>query len=772
METNDDLSAELEYADLLVRAAAIEWSTRRKKGKQQDSFGNFPFTERSLIEYCDENLLAPGAGTEFSGEAMDMVHTAAELRYEVLEENQTRGGRNVLSLGARMGMKNTEIDALLIALLPEVDVRYAGIFSLLQYQSDLTRPTLALIFQLLRVVHRSLSKAHRDHVSCGHLTFDSVCGKWAKPLTPAPEGELKQMIEVDDVIVQYLLGCASDSLTVPSFVAGPMPECPLEELIISNTLRCQLERVRTHNGKEFKLQGVFFHGPYGSGRLKAARAMGQPVLVIDAGRALHSPMGWTNVLRFCYRLACCHCARVFWSGMDAFFESGQDRGETLQELFEEARRRAEQTHFPIVSYFAGILPLEAHHHYRTGAFIRVAVPMPGRELRAKIWEKQLPPSSAFIDLRDRRAFVRLLAQTYQLTEGQVADAVLAARSQAIKDSGVQKLKREHVESACRAQSGRILHQLAIHISPGNRALNDIILPPASRAQLENLQYRIKNRTRILHLFGFAERHPASTGLLALFTGGSGTGKTLASQIVASDNKVDLYKVDMAQLVSKWVGETEKNLSNIFAAASDSNAILFFDEADALFGKRGEVRDAQDRWANQEVNFLLQKIEEFEGVVIMATNLRQNIEPAFMRRIHAIIDFPAPDADARYLIWKKHLGEDISNVDDDDLREIAESFPISGGSIRNAVFEAAHIAQKAWEQDRDTDDILLSGSGLGSSVEDIPATITLRDVVLGVGREYFKLGKPVTRGEFGVRFYESVVADLFRAESNVLTCPTS
>ncbi len=782
METNDYLSAELDYADMLVRAAAIEWSERRDRGDQQDSFGNFPFTTRSLAEYCDEHLRAPGAGTEFCRASMAVVHEAAELRSNVLEGNQSKEGRHVFSLGARMGMRNTEVDALLLALLPEVDVRYAGLFSILQYGSDLTRPTLALIFQMLRVVHQSHSKNSRDPLPGERFTFESVCGKWARRTGRVPESDLREMVEVDESIVHYLLGHGGGHAAgLPSFIEGPLEPESMDDLIVSSSVRTQLENIAAHDSGDFCVQAVAFRGPYGSGRLKAALALGHPVFVVDTSRALSAPTPWADVIALCYRLARCYCARIFWSEMDALIEAGQDRGGFLEELLEGARRQAEDRCYPLVSYFSGVLGFEARHHYRRGAFVRLAMPMPGGEVRQEIWENVLPQAGEFVDLENRRAFVRMLAQTFQLTEGQCRDALAAARSLALREgsfqSGSLKLRKSDVEAGCRAQSGRILHQLAVHLAPGTCGVKDIILPPASKAQLENLQYRISNRKRVFSLYGFEKRHPQSTGLLALFTGGSGTGKTLASQIIASENKVDLYKVDMAQLVSKWVGETEKNLARIFAEAADSNAILFFDEADALFGKRGEVKDAQDRWANQEVNFLLQKIEEFDGVVIMATNLRQNIEPAFMRRIHVVIDFPSPDASMRFRIWRQHLGEEISDVEDDELREVAENFALSGGNIRNAVFEAAFIAQSELEAWRLADSEGGSSGAGGEDVgaeEELPAMIRLQDIVRGVGREYFKLGKPVTRGEFGIRFYDDVVSDLFRTEpeSDELLAPRS
>ena len=214
---------------------------------------------------------------------------------------------------------------------------------------------------------------------------------------------------------------------------------------------------------------------------------------------------------------------------------------------------------------------------------------------------------------------------------------------------------------------------------------------------------------------------------------------MAAELLAREQGVDLYKVDLSAVVSKYVGETEKNLSQVFAEAQDANAIIFFDEADALFGKRGEVREAQDRWANMEINYLLQRVEEYAGVVILASNLRQNIDDAFMRRIHVIVEFPFPDAEARFYIWRNMFPPGIERPPDDDLRALGARFRLSGGNIKNIVIDAAFRA-------------------LGETGPAAPV-IRLRHLIAAVAREYQKLGKPITKSDFGETFYGWVEADI-------------
>jgi SpoVK/Ycf46/Vps4 family AAA+-type ATPase len=214
------------------------------------------------------------------------------------------------------------------------------------------------------------------------------------------------------------------------------------------------------------------------------------------------------------------------------------------------------------------------------------------------------------------------------------------------------------------------------------------------------------------------------GLNVLFAGDSGTGKTMAAEIIATDLGLELYKVDLSTLVSKYIGETEKNLDRIFTAAREANAILFFDEADAIFGKRSEVKDAHDRYANIEVGYLLQKMEEYDGVVILATNLKKNIDDAFVRRLHMTIDFPFPEEEDRMRIWQKVFPPEAPLDPDVDLRFLARQFKVTGGNIRNIALLAAFLAAE-------------DGSDIGMS-----------QIVRALRREYQKLGKLVTQSDFG------------------------
>ncbi len=269
-----------------------------------------------------------------------------------------------------------------------------------------------------------------------------------------------------------------------------------------------------------------------------------------------------------------------------------------------------------------------------------------------------------------------------------------------------------------------LEALASRIRP-RHGWDDLILSPSHEAQLRDLVSRYHLAHRVYDDWGF----PAvpSRGLVALFSGPSGTGKTLAAEVVAGQLGLDLYKLNLSSVVSKYIGETEKNLDGLFDAAGTGNFILFFDEADSLFGKRGEVSDATDRYANIETSYLLQRLERYDGVVVMATNFEKNIDPAFMRRIHVRVDFALPTEPERLLIWRRHSSAGAQVSDDVDFAWLAKRFDIPGAAIRNAILDAAFLA----------------------AADDTP--IEMSSLVRGVARELRKLGRLVTREAFGTWF---------------------
>jgi hypothetical protein len=246
---------------------------------------------------------------------------------------------------------------------------------------------------------------------------------------------------------------------------------------------------------------------------------------------------------------------------------------------------------------------------------------------------------------------------------------------------------------CRGDGQHRLDALATRIPPGAR-WNDLVLPEPQLAALRQITAQVRCRGRVYEQWEFGRRNARGLGVTALFSGGSGTGKTLAAEVLASELDLDLYRIDLSSVVSKYIGETEKNLRRVFDAAEDSGAILLFDEADALFGKRSEVKDSHDRYANIEVSYLLQRMEAYRGLAILTTNLKSALDPSFQRRLRFVVHFPFPDAGQREAIWRRSFpaAAPISGLDFGRLARLN----VAGGAVRNIALNAAFLAADAEE----------------------------------------------------------------------------
>jgi hypothetical protein len=313
---------------------------------------------------------------------------------------------------------------------------------------------------------------------------------------------------------------------------------------------------------------------------------------------------------------------------------------------------------------------------------------------------------------------------FRLTPEQAERARAAAELQATAMGEPVTLR--HLAAGARAQNASGLERLALRISP-KAGFDDLVLPETVFRQLHDIVARVRYRSRVLGEWGMRRAAGKGRGVTALFAGDSGTGKTLSAEVVAGALGLDLYVIDLATVIDKYIGETEKNLDRIFREADRVNGVLLFDEADAIFGKRSEVHDAHDRYANVEVAYLLQRMERFDGIAILTTNLRANLDDAFLRRLDALVDFPTPDEPSRRLLWERHLPGHLLLDDEVDLEFLARAFDLPGGNIRNISVAAAFLAAA---EDR---------------------LITMVDLIRATAREYRKLGRLCVEAEFGPYF---------------------
>jgi hypothetical protein len=346
----------------------------------------------------------------------------------------------------------------------------------------------------------------------------------------------------------------------------------------------------------------------------------------------------------------------------------------------------------------------------------VDVPFPSFAERRETWERltRAPATDVAAKFRLSVEQIRAAAEVSRVAAG--------ARGLDAPESGDLDLGARH------ASSSR-LGDLAVRLSPAY-GWDDLVVPDRQRDLLHSISAYLRHRDRVLSEWGYERTVARTQGLKVLFAGESGTGKTMAAQVLAAELGLDLFRVDLATVVSKYIGETEKNLERIFAAADGSNAILFFDEADALFGKRSEVSDSHDRYANIEVAYLLQRMEAYPGAVILATNFKRNVDDAFIRRLDFVVDFPFPEAEDRRRIWRLVLPSEAPVAGDLDLDFLAAQFKLSGGAIRNCSLVAAFRAAD-------------EGSAIGMS-----------HLVRAVAQEYGKQGRLTLEADFE-RFHELV-----------------
>ena len=354
------------------------------------------------------------------------------------------------------------------------------------------------------------------------------------------------------------------------------------------------------------------------------------------------------------------------------------------------------------------------------------VPKLDRKEQMGLWEQRLAGGGVRLD-----GHLEKVVEQFDLETDMIDKGIAMARITAgMRDGREAEPGFDDLWSACRELTRRGLDGLAQSIAPCYD-WEDIVLPQSCLEQLKDIASQVANRSVVYERWGFGEKLNRGRGIGVLFSGPSGTGKTMAAEVLANHLKLDLYRIDLSAVVSKYIGETEKNLRRVFDAAEQCGAILFFDEADALFGKRSEVKDSHDRYANIEVNYLLQRMEEYRGLAILATNMRSLLDQAFLRRLRFQVDFPFPDASYRLSIWRKAFPSraTVGELDHDFLARLE----IPGGNIKNIALNAAFMAARD-----------------GMSIE-------MRHIMRATKREYDKIGKLLLESEFG--HYHSQVVKL-------------
>lgn len=758
----DYLNDEMARVALLVKAYVIRRSAFKEAGlsplhrvtESAFSWQNTPFdpaSNRSWQDQLDEaNQLRQQIFQRLERTPADVSDRfpLTRLRQVLIDDtNSLYPPADSNSPVARSRLITLQLDVLLVALLDSQCSLYRSVFGNIRVDDE-TQPnvlTIGMAAEICQPRHEpgadNLALFQRDIP----LLRDRYVDVGDDGIEPS-----RRRLQIDPAIARFLLGAAAHDSELQGLVTRYTGRLAWEQLLIDESPLKNLQALSRHIQKTPAV--VLLHGPAGGPFVSSVRAVlstaPDPVLyVADVARAASLP-NWAEWTTRVYRLARLDGAAILWQGATAIIEAARTDNRLLSLL----RTHSETPLF--ISADTAWDP-DGALGQRISTFARIELPVPCREVRQQIWQEQLRLATIALPSEYVAVTLDLLA-SFQFTEGQVIDAIMIARGLELTDSAATPDQAGHLYDACRRVSARGLISFTQRIPPrqfgaGQNPLDSVILASEGRQQLEELNDRIQNLNRVYYEYGFGNSLGLGRGLIALFSGPSGTGKTLAATALASCRERDLYKVDMSAVVSKYVGETEKNLARVFSDAQSANALLFFDEADAIFGKRGEIDKAQDRWANMEINYLLQRVEEFSGVVILATNLKQNIDDAFLRRVQVLIDFKVPDAANRQKILTAMFPNDVERPNDADLMAFCEQFELTGGNLKNVAVDAAFRALH--------DLLAVQPADAPALNVHRPLQVHIEHLVLAAAREFRKLSRPVSPTSFGRRFYDMVRAAL-------------
>jgi hypothetical protein len=671
----------------LVRAQveAVVGARRRIDPKPDDPYRGV-YTDDRDVEY----LLSQASRTSRSPLPDAAISRAYAVLFDKAAALRAAGTRSRFDdLSDAFHLQPFDADLLLVALAPDLDPSFERLYGYLNDDVTRRRASVGLALEL-----------------CGAPMSDGWARSRLAPSAPLIAGGLAYIedgdrpllgrsLRVPDRVVDHLLGRDEpDPVLVPLLtIPGPWP----------GAMSLDVRRA-----VEAGLTLLYAQEQAGSAALSYLSAglcrAGTDVVALDLAH-LNGGDDSGRIAAAAAREACLRGAVLVVTHVEAVSERGPA----------EVRRWAESPGFIALT---GTQPWDPCWSRRPP--LLVDVPRLADSERLTSWTAALGGTGAELSIS------RAVA-AYRLTPEQVGMAAEGAVQRATARGA--RLEAEDLQAGARGQNSAGLQKLAHRITP--RAIwDDLVVPHSVDGQLRSIAGRVRQRGRVFDEWRLGSTSSRSAGVTALFAGDSGTGKTMSAEVVARSLGLDLYVIDLSTVVDKYIGETEKNLDRIFVEAERVNGVLLFDEADAIFGKRSEVKDARDRYANVEVAYLLQRMERFEGLAILTTNLRANVDEAFLRRIDVVVEFPLPDARSRGRLWAKQLTPQVPVSDDIDLEFLASSFEMSGGNIRNVVVAAAFEAAE----------------------EEL--AVSMAHLIRATSGEYRKLGRLCVESEFG-RYYNQL-----------------
>jgi ATPase family associated with various cellular activities (AAA)/Winged helix domain, variant len=588
-------------------------------------------------------------------------------------------------LRTTFGLGRREAEILLVAVAPELDSRFRRIYGLLHDNLTVDRPTVGMAVELLyppaeRARARALFAAEAP------LRFFRLIVAAGAPSDPLWQKEF--------VAPERVVRAAAGEGGIDDALAGAArmarPGVPLADVKVAAATKDRaLQLLELGGAREPATPAtkavrpaVALRGPRRSGRKHLARALctalGRPLLVVNLLGLPKDPVELGRLMRTA-------CRDALLAGAALYLDDADEHADAEGPVILPRPLAQALARFPDVLFLGSQKRIEALDLLERDV-LRVTTELPTPEERTAMWKAALPPDVKLAPEAD----IAELSRKYSLGAGAIsAGARDAANAARLRGEPAEVRFNDLLEGA-RMQLQHKLGTLADRITK-TYDWPDLILPEDVVEVLQEMVTFAKFRQKVYEDWGFGNKHSYGRGLSALFSGPPGTGKTMVAGIMARELDMELFRIDLSRVVSKWIGETEKNLGKVFDEAALSHAIILFDEADSLFAKRTEVKSSVDRYANLEVNYLLQRMEAYEGVSILTTNYDENLDEAFKRRLNFRVEFPFPDIEARERLWPIMLPKQVRTDGVIDWKHMAKRFELSGGNIRNAVLRAAFYA---------------------------------------------------------------------------------
>lgn len=666
------LENELAWLDLLLHREILRLRTRYQLSL--DEFRGLYISDQQV-----DDLLQEEASVDRHETSLESLSEQAR-RLRVQNRERLDAQSPWFRLCEILGLSALEENLLLLVLAPELDPKYETLYAYLNNDVSRKRPTHDLALRLFCETDEARLEMRRVLLPRERLYSRGVL--LPNTFNEAPSAWLGLGISISPVVCDFLLGMPPGG-RMPSYAGFHAHDRQQTYEALPGALRRLPTMLRAKHTDP--MPWLVFNGRNGSGRNAAAAAvagaLGKPLIRVDLQAAIRDG-GFSQALQAILLWQCLTDALLCFAGLEHLFDQ---TGTPLAEATGPIARLQETDS---LLCFTGDEATSWRKLLPWDRVLAFNLDEPAEKYREMLWNRQIQ-QTGLVAASDN---VTAVAERFALTPGQIGEAVRwVSQMHCLRGgNGDARLSESLLFEAARTCSSGHFGRLAVKVEH-RYGWRDLVLPPAVMQQVEEVASAIRHRRRVYVEWGMAQRFDGAGGLKVLFSGASGTGKTMTASVLAGDLGLDLFRIDLSGIVSKYIGETEKNLDEIFRTARATNAILFFDEADALFGKRSEVKDAHDRYANIEVAYLLQKMEEYDGVVILASNLSKNIDQAFSRRMHYVVEFPLPDETLRERLWQGMLPADLPLEEGVDLAFLARQFRFAGGDIKNIVLSAAFLA---------------------------------------------------------------------------------